>query len=151
MIRLLDTDTFILLLRGSAMVHPRTARERAVAASAGRIRERCQEEAREGHRAGLSAISLAELEYGLQAGGRYEQKHPALQQVLLPFERFAFDPVDCVPHYGRIRAALEKSGKTIGPLDLLIAAHALALDATLITHNTREFRRVPGLVMEDWA
>ena len=151
MIRLLDTDTFILLLRGTALAKPQTAREKAVAASARRIRERCQKEAREGHRVGLSAISLAELEFGLHAGGHYEQKRPALQQALLPFERFAFDPVDCVHHYGRIRAGLEKTGKIIGPLDLLIAAHALALDATLITHNTREFRRVPDLVVENWA
>jgi len=151
MIRLLDTDTFILLLRGTALVRPRTIREKKVAASAKRIRERCRHEAREGRRVGLSAISLAELEFGLHAGGRYEAKLPAFQKALLPFERFAFDAVDCVHHYGRIRAALEKSGKTIGPLDLLIAAHALALDATLITHNTREFRRVPDLQFEDWA
>ena len=151
MIRLLDTDTFILLLRGTALVHPRTVREKNVAASAKRIRERCRNEIRDGWRVGLSAISLAELEYGLHAGGRYEAKLPALQQTLLPFERFAFDPVDCVYQYGRIRAALEKAGKTIGPLDLLIAAQALALDATLITHNTREFRRMPDLAVEDWA
>lgn len=151
MIRLLDTDTFILLLRGTALVNPRTAREKKVASSAVRIRERCHMESREGRRVGLSAISLAELEFGLRASGRYEEKRPALQQTLLPFERFAFDPVDCVHHYGRIRSALEKSGKTIGPLDLLIAAHSLALDATLITHNTREFRRVPDLKVEDWA
>ncbi|HSP43642.1 MAG TPA: PIN domain-containing protein [Luteolibacter sp.] len=151
MIRLLDTDTFILLLRGTALVRPRTAREKSVAASARRIRDRCRKETADGWRVGLSAITLAELEYGLHACGRYEEKRPALQRVLLPFEHFAFEPVDCVHHYGRIRAALEKSGKTIGPLDMLIAAHALALDATLITHNTREFRRVPDLGVEDWA
>jgi tRNA(fMet)-specific endonuclease VapC len=151
MIRLLDTDTFILLLRGTSLVHPRTAREKSVAASAKRIRERCREEIGEHRRVGLSAISLAELEFGLHAGGRHEEKLPALQQALLPFERFAFDPVHCVRHYGRIRAALEKTGKPIGPLDLLIAAQALALNATLITHNTREFRRVPDLNLEDWA
>jgi tRNA(fMet)-specific endonuclease VapC len=151
MIRLLDTDTFILLLRGTALVRPRTAREKFVAAAAKRIRDRCRKETGDGRRVGLSAISLAELEYGLHAGGRHEQKRPDLQRVLLPFEHFAFDPVDCVHHYGRIRAALEKSGKTIGPLDMLIAAHALALDATLVTHNTREFRRVPGLSVEDWV
>lgn len=151
MIRLLDTDTFILLLRGTALVRPRTAREKQVAAAAKRIRERCRKETGAGSRVGLSAISLAELEYGLHAGGRYAEKRAALQRVLLPFEHFAFDPVDCVHHYGRIRAGLEKSGKTIGPLDMFIAAHALALNATLITHNTREFRRVPGLEVEDWA
>lgn len=151
MIRLLDTDTFILLLRGTALVHPRTAREKSVAASAVQIRERCREESSEGRRVGLSAISLAELEFGLRAGGRYEEKRPALHQTLLPFERFAFDPVDCVHHYGKIRSVLKKGGKSIGPLDLLIAAHALAMDATLITHNIREFRRVPDLKVEDWA
>jgi len=151
MIRMLDTDTFILLLRGTALVRPKTARERSVAASARRIRDRCRKESAEGHRIGLSAISLAELEYGLRRSGRYEEKWPALRQVLLPFERFAFDPVDCVYHYGLIRAELESKGETIGPLDQLIAAHALALEATLVTHNTREFRRVEGLVVEDWA
>lgn len=151
MIRLLDTDTFILLLRGTALEHPRTVREKEVAASAKRIRARCRREAQAGRRIGLSAISLAELEYRLHACGRYDEKLPALQQTLLPFERFAFDPVDCVHHYGRIRAALEKAGTMIGPLDLLIAAQALAMDATLITHNTREFRRVPDLKVADWA
>lgn len=151
MIFLLDTDTFILLLRGTAMVRPRTEREKGVAASAKRIRSHCRREEAGGRRVGLSAISLAELEFGLHASGRFEEKRPALQQALMPFERFAFDPVDCVHHYGRIRAALETSGQTIGPLDLLIAAHALAMDATLITHNTREFRRVPDLKANDWC
>lgn len=151
MIRMLDTATFILLLRGTALVRPSSAREKSVAATAKRIRDRCRKETGEGWRVGLSAISLAELEYGLRASGRYEAKRPALQQVLLPFESFSFDPVDCVHHYGKVRATLEAAGKTIGPLDLLIAAHALALEATLITHNTREFKRVPGLNIEDWA
>ena len=151
MIRLLDTDTFILLLRGTGLVHPKTAREKNVAAAARRIRERCQLEIAEGRRVGLSAISLAELEFGLRASGRYEEKRPALQQALLPFEHFAFDPVDCVHRYGFIRATLEKAGRSIGPLDLLIAAHALALGATMVTHNIREFRRVPNLQVEDWA
>ncbi len=151
MIRLLDTDIFILLLRGTAISRPRSAPERRVAASARRIRKRCREEAGEGRSVGLSAISLAELEYGLHACGRSDGKRPDLQRVLLPFDQFAFDPVDCVHHYGKVRAALEKAGKPIGPLDMLIAAHALALDAVLVTHNTREFRRVPGLTVEDWA
>lgn len=54
------------------------------------------------------------------------------------------------PHYARIRAALESGGKPIGANDLLIAAHALALDATLVTDNETEFRRVPGLRVENW-
>ena len=151
MIRMLDTNTFILLLRGTALIAPRTAREKSVAASGKRIRERCRKEMDEGHPVGLSAISLSELEYGLHASGRFEEKQPVMQEVLLPFESYAYEPVDCVHHYGHIRYVLEKAGKTIGPLDMLIAAHALAMDATLITNNTREFRRVPGLRVEDWA
>ena len=151
MIRMFDTDTFILLLRGTALVHARSVREKNLAAAARRILQRCRREADEGWRIGLSAISLAELEYGLRASGRHEEKRSALQQVLLPFERFAFDPVECVHHYGRIRARLETAGRSIGPLDLLIAAHALALNATLVTHNTREFRRVPDLDVADWV
>jgi tRNA(fMet)-specific endonuclease VapC len=50
-----------------------------------------------------------------------------------------------------LRADLEKRGQSIGPLDMLIAAQALSLDATLVTHNTREFARVKGLRVEDWA
>lgn len=151
MIQLLDTDTFIILLRGTALVAPRTAREKSVAMSSRRIRERCRLVSDAGGRVALSAISLAELEFGLRASGRYEEKVPALRRLLLPFERLAFDPVECVHHYGRIRAALEKQGNSIGPLDLLIAAHALSVNATLVTHNTREFRRVPGLKVEDWC
>jgi tRNA(fMet)-specific endonuclease VapC len=54
-------------------------------------------------------------------------------------------------HYGKLRAGLEKSGSLIGAYDLLIAAHALALGLTLVTNNVREFRRVPGLRLENWA
>ncbi len=151
MIWMLDTDTFILLLRGTALVRPRNAREKTAAAAANNIQACCRKATGEGGRIGLSAISMAELEYGLRASGRFEEKRPALQQVLLPFESFAFDPVNCVHHYGRVRASLEAVGKTIGPLDMLIGAHALALGAKLVTHNTREFKRVPDLEIEDWA
>lgn len=53
-------------------------------------------------------------------------------------------------HYGRLRALLEVAGTPISPMDMLIAAHAVALRAILITNNTREFRRVPGLKVENW-
>ena len=52
--------------------------------------------------------------------------------------------------YGEVRAALEKAGTPVGPLDTQIGAHALSLGAVLVTRNTREFRRVPGLAVEDW-
>lgn len=54
-------------------------------------------------------------------------------------------------HYGEIRNQLEKAGKRIGAMDLLIAAHALAIGATLITNNTSEFERVPHLAVQDWS
>lgn len=77
------------------------------------------------------------------------EKRPTLQQALPPFESLPFDPVDCVHHSGQVRANLEAAGKTIGPLDSLAVAHGLALGATLVTHNTREFKRVSGLIVED--
>ena len=52
--------------------------------------------------------------------------------------------------YGKVRAGLEAAGTPIGPLDTQIGAHALSLGAVLVTHNTREFRRIPGLALEDW-
>lgn len=151
MIHLLDTDTFILLLRGTAIATARNAREKTVKLSAGKILARCRELAANGDVIGLSAISLAELEFGLHKGGNFYKHHSALRQVLAPFQSFPFDAVDCVHHYGIVRSTLESKGKGIGPLDTLIAAHALALGAVLVTHNTREFKRVPGLVVEDWA
>jgi tRNA(fMet)-specific endonuclease VapC len=65
-------------------------------------------------------------------------------------EIVAFGP-EAAAAYGRIRATLERAGTPIGPLDTLIAAHALSLGVTLVTNNTREFERVPGLRAEDWA
>ena len=53
--------------------------------------------------------------------------------------------------YGRVRTQLEKKGQPIGSMDLLIAAHAISLDVRLITHNVREFGKVPGLRIEEWA
>jgi tRNA(fMet)-specific endonuclease VapC len=66
----------------------------------------------------------------------------------LPLEVVAFDRPATVA-YGRLRAALEKKGQMIGSMDLLIAAHAVSLDVHLVTHNVREFRRVPGLKIDD--
>jgi tRNA(fMet)-specific endonuclease VapC len=151
MIDLLDTDTFILLLRGTALVEARSARQLKVKRSAASILARCKAQAAHGHRIGMSAISRAEMEFGVRHGGHYDKHHAALRQVLAPFEVYPFDAVDCVQHYGIIRSSLESRGIGIGPLDTLIAAHALALGAVLVTHNHREFKRVPGLAVEDWA
>lgn len=66
-----------------------------------------------------------------------------------PYATLAFDDL-AVQEYRRIRAYLEKLGTPIGPVDMLIAAIALANDLVMVTHNTAEFSRVPGLKLEDW-
>jgi tRNA(fMet)-specific endonuclease VapC len=95
-----------------------------------------------------SLIVAAELRYGAAKRGS-ERLTNQLEAILtalpvLPLEA----PTD--RHYGELRAALEQQGMLIGPNDLLIAAHALALDAILVTDNTREFERVQGLAIENW-
>lgn len=99
---------------------------------------------------GVSVVSVAELLYGVEKSARPEQNREALTRFLLPLEVVELD-LDATAAYGRIRASLERSGTPIGPLDTLIAAHALSLGATLVTNNTREFGRVGNLPLEDWT
>ena len=98
---------------------------------------------------GISVITIAELVHGAQKSVLPEQNMTALDQFLLPLEVADFDQSAAVV-YGQIRAYLETRGTLIGSMDMLIAAHALSLDVILATNNTREFRRVPNLKMEDW-
>jgi len=98
----------------------------------------------------LSSITVAELMYGVYKSQHVEQNLRALERFLLPFEIVAFDESGA-QHYGAIRAALEKEGRLIGNMDMQIAGHALALDATLVTNNVREFERVAGLRIENWV
>lgn len=99
---------------------------------------------------GVSVITVSELRYGVEKSKRPEQNRQALERFLLPLEVVRFS-LEATISYGRIRAALEKHGAPIGPLDTLIAAHALSLGTTLVTNNTREFERVPNLQIEDWT
>ena len=99
---------------------------------------------------GVSSVTAAELHYGAERSSRPEQNLGALGAFLLPLEVLAFGP-EAAATYGGLRAALEKAGTPIGPLDTLIAAHAASLGVTLVTNNTREFSRVPGLEIEDWT
>ena len=98
---------------------------------------------------GLSSITVAELEFGVYKSGS-ARNHKALRQFLEPLEIADFDRA-AAASYGRLRAHLEAAGTPIGPLDTQIAAHALALGLTLVSHNTREFSRVPGLRLDDWV
>ncbi|MGA0572648.1 type II toxin-antitoxin system tRNA(fMet)-specific endonuclease VapC [Variovorax sp. VNK109] len=98
---------------------------------------------------GLSAMSAAELAFGVAKSGSAKNE-ATLQRFLAPLNVLPFD-VDCIWHYGHLRAKLEKAGTPIGSIDTMIAAHALALDATLITNNVNEFARVPGLRCDNWA
>ena len=98
----------------------------------------------------ISVITLAELEYGVYNSLRPEQNQLALMTFLSSIAVVPFD-ADAAREYGLIRADLKKKGTLIGANDLLIAAHARALGVTLVTNNTREFERVEGLKVENWA
>jgi len=99
---------------------------------------------------GLSAIALAELEHGVEKSSRPDQNRIALEKFCAPLTVLAFDDAAAAA-YGRIRSDLERAGQTIGAMDMLIAAHALAENAVLVTNNEREFRRVEGLTVENWT
>jgi tRNA(fMet)-specific endonuclease VapC len=99
--------------------------------------------------AGISAVTLAELRFGVAKSVQGERNRQALDEFLLPLEIADFD-AGAAGSYGKVRAALETAGTPIGPLDTQIGAHALSLGAVLVTHNTREFSRISGLAVEDW-
>ena len=99
---------------------------------------------------GVSAITVAELYFGARKSQRATQNARALEQFLLPLEIAEFS-FEAAVVYGDIRATLEKRGTPVGPLDTLIAAHALSLEVTLVTNNTREFARVSNLTLDDWV
>jgi tRNA(fMet)-specific endonuclease VapC len=99
---------------------------------------------------GISSITAAELLHGASGSARAAENVKAADALMSVVSVLPFD-VAAARFYGALRARLEMRGETIGPLDLLIAGHALALGATLITNNVREFARVPGLVVEDWT
>lgn len=106
----------------------------------------------ESERVYISAISVAELFYGLakSSSPKKKQNKLALIKFLSPLEIIPFDDKAAI-EYGSIRATLEKSGSVIGANDLLIAAHAVSMGATLVTNNTKEFERVGDLKLENWA
>lgn len=98
---------------------------------------------------GLCSIVAAELAYGVAKSGSARNRQ-ALEMFLAPLAILPFDDA-AVWAYGDLRADLEQLGTPIGALDTLIAAHALSQHATLVTSNTREFAKVPGLQLDNWA
>jgi tRNA(fMet)-specific endonuclease VapC len=129
---MLDTDTCIYIINR----RPESVFDRLRAHRVGDI--------------GISAITVSELRYGAEKSSRPEENHEALDSFLTPLEILEYREAESRT-YGMIRSHLERSGKPIGAMDLLIAAHAVSLGAILITQNTREFERVPDLRVESWA
>lgn len=147
---LLDTDTVIDLARGARISHPANAAQRVRSRKAREIVSKCRVLQAAGDILGVSAITVAELEFGARNGGNYPEEAGAVRKILTPFTVFAFDGTFCPVEYGLVRHRLEADGNPIGSMDLLIAAHAKALGAILVTGNTRHFKRVPGLACQTW-
>lgn len=128
---LLDTNACIRILNGASL------------ALAARLQATNPAEVR------LSSVVKAELLYGARKSARVEDNIRVLQRFFAPLISLPFDD-RCAEEAGVIRLDLERSGRPIGPNDLLIAATARAHDLVLVTHNTREFGRIAGLRVEDW-
>ncbi len=132
MTHLLDTNICIYLIKK----RPQIVVER--------LRSRSIEEI------GISTITISELDHGVEKSASPEQNRIALVEFLTPFCILEYDQLAAY-EYGRIRSRLEKEGQIIGPMDLLIAAHAVAENVILVTNNEKEFNRVSGIKTENWA
>jgi len=131
MIHLLDSNTCIRYLNGQSASIRRNL------------------EARQPEEIVLCSVVKAELIYGAVKSARLESNLEKLRRFAEPFASLPFDD-GAAEVYGRIRTRLERSGRPIGPNDLLIAAITISHGATLVTHNTGEFSRVENLRYEDW-
>ena len=128
---LLDTNTCIYIIKRS----PPDVYERVKILHVGDV--------------GVSAITYCELQFGVAKSSRPDENQLALTEFLSPLEVRDF-PSAAALAFGKIRAHLQRAGTPIGNYDLLIAAHALYEGLTLVTNNTKEFDRVPGLKVENW-
>jgi tRNA(fMet)-specific endonuclease VapC len=98
---------------------------------------------------GMSSITLSEMEYGVSRSARRDQNKLALAKFVTPIEILPYDDL-AAKEYGELRSYLESRGTPIGPLDTLIAAHALSLQCTMVTNSEKEFSRVPNLKVANW-
>ena len=128
---MLDTDICVYVLKAN--------NEALEATLAQHAREIC-----------ISAICHAELWYGVEHSVQVERNRAGLEHFLERLDVQAFGP-EAGKHYGDIREQLNRRGTPIGSNDLLIAAHARSMEATLVTNNVREFSRVPGLEVVNWV
>jgi tRNA(fMet)-specific endonuclease VapC len=115
------------------------------------VRDRFQNVSDVGHSLYVSSISTFELWFGAERSGRREFNRARLERFLSSglLKELPFEERDAM-RAGELRAILEGQGKPIGPFDTLIAGQALARGLIMVTHNVREFGRVPGLKVEDW-
>ena len=97
----------------------------------------------------VSSITASELAFGVEKSGS-ERNKQALKKFLSPLEILPYDE-QAVWHYAQLRHDLQSKGQTVGSLDMLIAAYALALDVVLVTNNTKEFERIERLKLENWV
>jgi len=99
---------------------------------------------------GISSITVSELQYGVSKSNFKKQNLTRLEEFLTPFAILPYDQM-AAKHCGGIRSKLEKQGRIIGPLDMLIAAHAISRGLTLVTNNEKEFKRIKSLKVENWT
>lgn len=129
---MLDTDTCVYIIRWRPLQVISRLRRRRVSSI------------------GISSITLSELEYGAAKSAKPVENRLSLDEFLCPLEIASYDDAAAY-HYGELRARLERLGTPVGALDLWIAAHALSLRCVLVTNNEAEFKRVPGLTIENWV
>ena len=131
---MLDTDTCIFLMRGESP---------ALAAKVQSVPLQQQV---------MSAVTFAELTYGVQASAaaKRKQNQSVLDSLVLHLAVLDW-PQDAAKHYAEIRADLKKRGAQLGAADLMIAAHARAMGAIVVTNNVKDFERVKGLEVENWS
>ena len=131
---MLDTETCIFLMRGDSP---------ALAAKAQSVPLQQQV---------MSAVTFAELTYGVQASAaaKRKQNQSVLDSLVLHLAVLDW-PQDAAKHYAEIRTDLKKRGAQLGAADLMIAAHARAMGAIVVTNNVKDFERVKGLEVENWT
>ena len=99
---------------------------------------------------GISTITVSELHYGISKSRHQKKNQLRLEEFLAPLEILDYDE-EAAGAYGDIRFQLEKLGRPIGPLDLLIAAQAASRGLILVTNNDKEFNRIKNLIVENWT